>query len=142
MCGGIGSCDPVGSGICPAIYRPVCGCDGMTHSNRCVAASAGTSIDTEGGCASTTSCSLLPRGTCCFEDSQCSSSTGRTSRCVGATCSAGSEGVCKDPTPTGRCWDAADCGTGEACVGASICPCEAMCLIADTMGTCAASVTP
>lgn len=36
--------------ICTRDYRPVCGCDGTTHSNRCGAYSAGASIARPGEC--------------------------------------------------------------------------------------------
>jgi len=44
-----GVCRPIPEG-CPEIYRPVCGCDGVTYSNRCEAHSAGVSIDHAGPC--------------------------------------------------------------------------------------------
>jgi hypothetical protein len=36
--------------LCPQIYKPVCGCDGRTHPNACMANQAGTSVAAEGAC--------------------------------------------------------------------------------------------
>ena len=36
--------------ICTLDYTPVCGCDAVTYSNACNAASAGTSVDHPGAC--------------------------------------------------------------------------------------------
>jgi hypothetical protein len=36
--------------ICPAIFKPVCACDGKTYGNDCQRAAAGTSLNHDGPC--------------------------------------------------------------------------------------------
>lgn len=44
-----GACTPKPE-MCTMDYNPVCGCDGETYSNACVAASAGVSVASKGEC--------------------------------------------------------------------------------------------
>lgn len=44
-----GQCRPIPT-ACPEVWRPVCGCDGVTYGNPCKAATEGVSIKNEGEC--------------------------------------------------------------------------------------------
>ena len=43
-------------GDCPAIYAPVCGCDGVTYGSDCQRLAAGMELDHDGECATTDVC--------------------------------------------------------------------------------------
>jgi hypothetical protein len=71
-------------------------------------------------------------------DSDC----GPLQECAGASCdSAGAKatGVCKllsSVSHSRTCWTDNDCTPGGVCLGAVICPCDALCLLADQPGAC------
>ena len=133
-CMGTGTCTTTPGGICPAVFMPVCGCDGVTYSNACRAAAAGMNVASSGSCGAS-GCALTPTAACCFEDADC----GSGDRCEGATCAAGGEGTCvTDTLSIGQCWNDGDCSGALVWTGARRCPCGALCILPDSPGSCTA----
>ena len=74
---------------------------------------------------------VSPPPGCCVLDADCAAGY-----CFANSASA-TAGTCIDPAnlAVGSCWTDAECG-GSKCVGASICPCGASCLVQDKPGAC------
>lgn len=45
-----GKCLKTGPFVCPEVILPICGCDGNTYKNECVAAEKGVSVAAQGKC--------------------------------------------------------------------------------------------
>lgn len=110
-CTSVGKCAARPEG-CDFLYAPVCGCDGKTQSNACVAGMAGVSIAYEGECKT---------GTSCWSNAECAP-TKYCQKADGTCDSTGPKGACA-PRPT-ACPDKYDpvCGCDGKSYGN---PCEA-----------------
>ncbi len=130
-----------GACICPDVIALVCGADGITYNNSCLAGCAGVTVAHMGACvdAGVVACRAVPG--CCSADSDCNANE----ECAGTTCGADgrANGVCKArPNRNGngnRCWTDADCAgqnNNNNCTGAIVCPCGSLCLRPDALGMC------
>jgi hypothetical protein len=70
---------------CTTTIAPVCGCDGTTYNNACLAAAAGVSVSHTGECAAGAACGGTAGGACA-DGEFCKRTTG--------DCSAGADGIC------------------------------------------------
>ena len=132
-----GLCRPlVTGGLCTAEFDPVCGCDGKTHSNECIALISGVSVLHEGPCE-------VPIGGSCVGGNGLLYPSGATQvpdpkSCNTCTCVDGQLTGCTEihcPVVT------RDCGgiTGLTCARGEYCHYEGpeqMCGAADQLGEC------
>ena len=76
---------------------------------------------------------------CCMGDGHC----GDGMMCVNSDVN--TLGVCKPLPPPAfpgtSCWSDAGCPEDETCEGAIVCPCGAMCIVADSAGMCTSGGT-
>jgi hypothetical protein len=137
-CDGIGSCVLLND-ICPRIFDPWCGCDGVTYGNRCMAGAAGVNVVHRGECGKvpcTTNDECDIGSYCAHPEADCTEPGSCEVRpvgcekifdpvcgCDGATygnpCEAASVGV--SIAYHGECRVGTPCGINEECGGAEYC---------------------
>ena len=116
-CGGVGTCAPEPE-FCYRKLAPVCGCDGETYENSCLAHAAGVSVAEKGECADACVCTLEYVPVC-----------GTDGETYGNACAAGCadvevehEGACEAPCDhNGECGTGRFCQRDESCGGGGTC---------------------
>lgn len=148
-CGVIGTCMAMPSG-CPRILDPVCGCDGVTYDNDCLANASGQNVRSRGACSTVGACfsnlecgrGQYCAGTGCDTEGRCAAMPdacpeiyapvcGCDGNTYGNSCEAGSAGV--------RVASVGECGSGGGCRSNRDCNRDELCngMGCDTAGTCA-----
>ena len=149
-CDAPGTCQPKPE-FCTREFRPVCGCDGQTYGNACVAAAAGVNVVSEGACVDKGECNTNADcddadycfseegcdtpGTCQEKPVFCTFEFNPVCGCDGNTysnpCVAASEGV--NIVSQGACVVEEQCNTNTDCDEADYCFSENGC---DAPGVC------